>query len=114
VICSAVLGRRHGEHNLFPPPLHSTKVVFAGGDKRNPVQCLGDAATVEQGLPHSQGIVTRMVLPLFFLLGCPSLSSYKEFFSALYLLVGQGPHTVPMSSPEKVLIKPPRCIFMQI
>ena len=31
-----------------------------------------------------------------------------------YLLVGQGPHTVPMSSPEKVLIKPPRCIFMQI
>ena len=69
VICSAVLGRRHGEHNLFPPPLHSTKVVFVGGDRQRAVLCLGDAAKVEQCLPHSQKRVTRMALPLFFLVG---------------------------------------------
>ena len=68
VICSAVLGRRHGEHNLFPPP-HSTKVVFVGGDRQRAVLCLGDAAKVEQCLPHSQKRVTRMALPLFFLVG---------------------------------------------
>ena len=67
--------------------------MFAGGDKRNPVQCLGDAATVEQGLPHSQGIVTRMVLPLFFLSGCPSLSSYKDFFQPSILTIIIFPHT---------------------
>jgi hypothetical protein len=68
--------------------------VFTGGDKRNPVQCLGDAATVEQGLPHSQGIVTRMVLPLFFF--CQVVHHFQViriFFQPSILTIIIFPHT---------------------
>jgi hypothetical protein len=84
VICSAVLGRRHGEHNLFPPHI-PRRLCLSGGIGK--VQCSAWAMPprLNSAFPHSQGRVTRMALPLFFLSGCASLSIDKDFFSALYI-----------------------------
>ena len=84
VICSAVLGRRHGEHNLFPPHI-PRRFCFVGGDRQRAVPCLGDAATVEQCLPHSQGRVTRMALPLFFCRVVHRFQLIGIFIFALYI-----------------------------
>jgi hypothetical protein len=78
------------------PPPHSTKCGFFGGDiQRAVLVCLGEAATVEQCLPHSRGRVTCLALHLsYFFVGLhlSKLRGNNLFYFALYIII-LFPHT---------------------